>query len=156
VAPPVPVPVLGLVGQFALCALLLAGLARGALADSQPGSLLDAAGATDYYQVTCLGDGPLTPASLSIQVQDESPAAAPFVSVQARKGTLLASSTDPSDADSVPGPFVHLNGGGGVYDVLVDKTAASVVTYTLTFHCMTGANGTGVHTDTEIVNRQNQ
>ncbi|MEX2207456.1 MAG: hypothetical protein WEF50_14600 [Myxococcota bacterium] len=151
-----PVPALGFAGQLALCALLLAGLARGALAHTQAGSLGDAAGATDYYQVTCLDDGAGAPASLSIQLQDASPAAAPFVSVQARKGTLLASSTDPSDADSAPGPLIHVNGGAGVYDVLVDKTAASAVLYTLTFHCTTGENGTGQHTGTEIVARQNQ
>jgi hypothetical protein len=48
VAAPVPVPVLGLVGQLALCALLIAGLARGAFPAR---SLGGAAGATDYYQV---------------------------------------------------------------------------------------------------------
>jgi hypothetical protein len=153
---PEPVPVLGFVGQLGLCALLLVGLARGALAHTQSGSLSDAAGATDYYQVTCNNDGAGPPASLSIEVEDTAPVAAPLVSVQARKGTLIANTTDATDGNGTSSPPVHVNGGGGVYDVLVDKTAAGAESYTLDFHCMTGADGAGEHTGTEIVIRQNQ
>lgn len=151
-----PVPALGLVGQLALCALLLAGLARGALAHTQSGALGDAAGATDYYQVTCLDDGAGPPASLSIQVRDATPAAAPLVSVQVRRGLQVASSTDPIDGDTGFSPLVAVNGAAGVYDVLVDKTAAGAESYTLDFHCTTGPDGTGEHTGTEIITRQSQ
>jgi hypothetical protein len=150
---PEPVPVLGFAAQLALCALLLAGVARGALAHTQSGSLGDAAGSTDYYQVTCLDDGAGPPAALAIQILDAAPAAAPLLSVQARKGLLLSNSTDPTDGDSSPSPLVHLPGGPGVYDVLVDKTAAGAENYTVTFHCVTAGDE---HTGTEIVSRQSQ
>jgi hypothetical protein len=135
---------------------MLFGIARGASAHTQSGSLGDAAASTDLYQVTCSNDGSGAPGSLSMQVLDAAPSAAPLVSVQTRKGTLLANSTDPVDGDATSSPIVHVNGGAGVYDVLVDKTAAGAETYTLTFHCVTGTNGTGAHTGTEIVTRQNQ
>jgi hypothetical protein len=153
---PTAIPVLGFAARIVLGLLLLGGLARGAAAHTQSGALGDAAGATDYYQVTCSDDGSGAPASLSMQVLDTSPVAAPLVSVQTRKGLLLANSTDATDADAGLSPIVHVNGGAGVYDVLVDKSAAGAETYTLTFHCQTGPNGTGLHTGTEIVTRQRQ
>ncbi len=118
-----PVPALGFVAQLALGVLLLLPLARAALADTQSGALGEAAGATDYYQVTCHDDGSGPPASHTIQVLDAAPVAAPLLSVQVRRGLLLANSTDATDGDVGYSPFVSLNGGGGVYDVLVNKTA---------------------------------
>lgn len=153
---PTPIPALGFASQLLLCALMLGGMARGVWAHTQSGALGDAAGATDYYQVTCSDDGSGAPGSLSMQVLDASPVAAPLVSVQTRKGLLLANSTDATDGDAGLSPIVSVNGGAGVYDVLVDKTAAGAETYTLTFHCVTGPNGTGLHTGTEIVTRQSQ
>jgi hypothetical protein len=38
----------------------------------------------------------------------------------------------------------------------VTKAGTGAVNYTLTFHCTTGANGSGLHTGTTIVFRQNQ
>jgi hypothetical protein len=151
-----PVPALGFVAQLALGVLLLLPLARSALAHTQSGALGDAAGATDFYQVTCLDDGAGAPASLSIQVQDAAPVAAPLVSVQVRRALALANSTDATDGDVGYSPLVAVNGGPGVYDVLVNKTAAGAEAYTLQFHCTTGANGGGDHTGTEIVARQSQ
>jgi hypothetical protein len=87
-------------------------------------------------------------------VLDAAPAAAPLVSVLAQKGSLVASSTDAGDA--TPSPLVSLNGGAGVFDLLVYKTAAGDESYTLSFHCMTGPNGTGDHTGTSITTRQDQ
>jgi hypothetical protein len=174
---PVPVPALSGAGALALPAglaglalaalrrrraaaaiVLLAALAlpQAARAHTQNGSLGSAATATDFYQVTCSDDGSGPPASLTLQVLDASPAAAPLVAVQAQKGTLATNSTDPVDADATASPLVVLDGGAGVYDVLVYKTDAGVESYTLTFHCLTGPGGTGDHTGTSIATRQNQ
>jgi hypothetical protein len=145
------------VGAAALCALV-AGAAGSAAAHTQTGSLGAEAAATDYYEVTCSDDGSGPPASLILQVTDTGAAGDPLVSVQGHKGSLLTSSTDPTDDEATPAasPLVFVNGGAGVYEVLVDKSGAGAETYTLTYHCHTGANGGGVHTGTSIVTRQNQ
>ena len=138
--------------------LVIGGLLAGpAAAHTQAGSLLSGAAATDYYQVICSDDGTGPPASLSIQVLDSAPAAAPLVSVQVRNGLELATSTDPTDGDVSASPLIHVNTSVGfVYDVLVDKSGAGAENYVLSFHCTTGANGTGLHTGTDIVTRQSQ
>ena len=41
-------------------------------------------------------------------------------------------------------------------EVLVDKSAAGAENYVLTFHCVTGPDGTGLHTGTDVIARQNQ
>jgi hypothetical protein len=128
-----------------------------AAAHTQAGSLGSGAAATDAYQVICSDDGAGPPASLSIQVLDGSPAAAPLVSVQVRNGLELANSTDPIDGDTTASPLVHVNAGSGtVFDVLVDKSGAGAENYVLTFHCVSGPDGTGLHTGTDVVTRQNQ
>jgi hypothetical protein len=127
-----------------------------ASAHTQAGSLGSAAAATDFYQVTCSDDGSGAPASLAIQVLDAAPVATPLVSVQAQRGSLATNGTDPVDSDSSPSPLVSVNGGAGAYDVLVYKNSAGAESYTLTFHCLTGVDGTGIHTGTSIATRQNQ
>ena len=150
----VPIPVLPFFAAL-LLALALGG-ASVASAHTQAGSLGAAASATDSYQVTCSDDGSGAPASLIVQILDASPAAAPLVMVQAQKGTELVNSTDPGDADADPSPEAFVNGGAGVYNVLVDKTGAGAESYTLTYHCYTGPNGTGIHTGTTLTTLQNQ
>ncbi|MBK7950239.1 MAG: hypothetical protein IPK00_16195 [Deltaproteobacteria bacterium] len=126
-------------------------------AHTQTGALGNGAEATDYYQVFCSDDGTGAPGSLSVQISDQAPAAAPLVSVQVRNGPDLATSTDPTDADGAASPLIHVNvRAGSVFDVLVDKTGAGSENYVLTFHCVTGPDGTGLHTGTDIVTRQNQ
>ncbi|MFO0690448.1 MAG: hypothetical protein U0900_17230 [Myxococcota bacterium] len=138
-------------------ALLAAGGAKPVAAHTQAGGLGTGAAATDYYQVLCSNDGTGVPASLSVQISDEAPAAATLVSVQVRNGPDLLTSTDPTDADGAPSPFVHVNvRSGTVFDVLIDKTGSGAENYVLTFHCMTGPDGTGLHTGTDILTRQNQ
>ncbi len=137
--------------------LLVSVVAGPATAHTQAGSLGSGAAATDYYQVICSDDGAGPPASLSIQVLDGTPVAAPLVSVQVKNGLELASATDPTDADGTASPLVSVNASSGtVFDVLVDKSGAGGENYTLTFHCVTGPNGTGLHTGTDVVTRQNQ
>lgn len=137
---------------------LAIGLAAGpSAAHTQSGSLGVNAAATDYYQVICSDDGAGAPGSLSVQVLDAAPAAAPLLSVQVRNGTGLASSTDPIDGDGSGSPTIHVNvQTGAVFDVLVDKSGVGGENYELSFHCVTGPDGTGLHTGTTIVTRQSQ
>jgi hypothetical protein len=151
------VPLLPFAAWLALAALL-AALAPARASAHTLGETLgaDDAGATDSFQVICSNDGSGAPQSLFVQVRDDPPASAALVSVQVQRGSLLANSTDPAEGDTTASPGVSVNGGAGVYDVLVDKSAADAEAYTLTFHCMTGLNGTGVHTGTSPVNGQDQ
>jgi len=133
--------------------LLLTCLAAPALAHTQDGSLADPASATDYYQVTCSDDGTGPPASLVIQVLNRGPGAS--VLAVAHRGIAATSAADAS-GDAAASPLVSVNGGDGVYNVFLSKTASGALNYTLTFHCMTGQNGGGLHTGSTIVFRQNQ
>jgi hypothetical protein len=133
--------------------LFLATPAGLAFAHTQDGSLGSAAAATDYYSVLCSDDGNGPAGSLLLQVQNVS-VGAPTVAVVANKGTLATSSSDPVNADGSPGPLVSVSGGDGSYNVFVFKSEIGVANYILDFHCMTGPDGGGLHTGTEIVTRQ--
>jgi len=150
------VPLLPFAGWLALAALLAAFAPARASAHTLGGTLGADAGATDYFQIICSDDGSGPPQSLFVQVRDDAPAGVALISVQAQRGSLLANSTDPLEGDTTASPGVSVNGGSGVYDVLIDKNAAGAEGYTLTFHCMTGPNGTGIHTGTSSVNVQDQ
>jgi hypothetical protein len=143
--------------RAALVVLLLAlGHAPSAGADTQTGTLGSTASATDFYQVTCTDDGGGPPGQMVMQVRDEAPASAAIVSVQVHKAGLLVNSTDPAEGDTAFSPLVMVNGGAGVYEVLVDKSGAGAEGYTLNFHCLVGTNGAGMHTGTTITAVQNQ
>ena len=134
---------------------LFAASAGLALAHTQNGSLGDAAGATDFYQVSCTDDGNGVPASIAVQVMNRS-AATPNVTVLVHRNISATNSTDPIAGDSDSGPVVFVNEGDGVYNVFVSKFGPGAENYTLTFHCLTEPNGAGLHTGTTIVFRQNQ
>ncbi len=145
-------------GRAAGILVLLAaiGIPANAWSHVQNGTLGSAASSTDFYQITCSDDDSGAPASLTFQILDTAPVVSALVSVQAQKGILAINSTDAVDGDATPSPLVWLNGGPGVFDVLVYKTASGNESYSLTFHCMTGPDGTGEHTGTSITTRQNQ
>jgi hypothetical protein len=154
-APP-EVPLLPPPAWLALAALL-AALAplRGASAHTLNESLGADASGTDFFQILCSNDGAGPPQSLAVQVRDNPPVAALQLSVQVQRGTQLVNSSDPNDGDTAASPLVTVNGDGtAFFDVLVDKTGAGGESYTLTFHCMTGPNGTGQHTGTSILIRK--
>lgn len=136
-----------------VAALLPAGRAP---AHDQGGSLGTGASATDYYEISCFDDGAGAPGSLEIRIRDASPGSLPHVSAQVQRGLSLASVSDTLVADIVPSPSIHSNEGAGVYDVLVDKSGPGAKFYQLTYHCWTGPDGTGVHTGSALVTRQNQ
>lgn len=142
--------------KAALLAALLAPFASIALAHTQDGSLGDAAAATDYYQVSCSDDGSGPPASMVAQVQNRGPNPASTVFVVAHRGTSATSTADATGGDVGASPLVFVNGGDGVYNVFVSKAGSGLLNYTLNYHCMTGADGGGLHTGTTIVFRQNQ
>jgi hypothetical protein len=138
------------------CCMLMANPANLALAHTESGSLGVPAEATDFYQVSCTDDGNGVPASMVAQVINRSAAPAPYVSVVVHRGVAATNTTDATAGDAVASPLVNVNGGDGVYNVFVSKAGPGAESYTLTFHCMTGTNGSGIHTGTTSVFRQNQ
>lgn len=139
-----------------LLALSLASVTGIALAHTQDGSFGDPAAATDYYQVSCSDDGTGSPVSLVAQVQNRGPAAAATATVVVHRGIAATSTADSTGGDVTMSPLVFVNGGDGVYNVFVSKAVSGLLNYTFTYHCMTGADGSGLHTGTTIVFRQNQ
>jgi len=133
--------------------LFLAMPAGLVFAHTQNGSLGSTAAATDYYSVFCSDDGYGPAGSLLLQVSNVS-AGAPIVAVVASKGTLATNSSDPVNADLNYSPLVSVNGGDGSYNVFVFKSQSGVANYDLEFHCMTGADGGGLHTGTTITVKQ--
>jgi hypothetical protein len=89
-------------------------------------------------------------------VQNRGPNATSTVFVVAHRGTSATSAADATGGDVAASPLVFVNGADGVYNVFVSKAGSGVLNYTLTYHCMTGADGGGLHTGTTIVFRQNQ
>jgi hypothetical protein len=118
-----------------------------ASAHDQPGSLGAAAKATDMYLVTCSPDGNLNTDHLFVQVIGE--ASGPKVSAQVFKkvGGALNTSASVDIGTKV------LRGGNGVYTVTVDKSAAGIANYSLSYHCQSGSDD---HTLTDIDPLQDQ
>jgi hypothetical protein len=103
---------------------------------SHTGALGASAWATDVWTVTC----PATTVRLETQVIDLSPVAAPLVSVQAIKENVNATnSTDPAE-DAAYSPLVSLEGGAGIFYVLVDKTMEGQELYAVDIMCKNSAN----------------
>ncbi|HXK25978.1 MAG TPA: hypothetical protein VMS55_25145 [Myxococcota bacterium] len=100
--------------------------------------------------MTCSDDGSGAPASLAVQLRQQSPVAAPIVSVQVLKGGLATNTTDPVNGDANASPLVALNGSSGSYNVFVDKSDAGTESYELMVQCKTGSNGSGADTGTAI------
>ena len=107
-----------------------------------------AAGATDYFQVTCFGNA----ARLNIQEHVDTAGGA-ILSLQVHKGSIARNTTDPVGGDAGYSPLVSVAGGNGVYNVFVDKKKVGARQYDISYHCITSGN---VHTGTSIVQRQNQ
>lgn len=133
-----------LLGFMAISAYLT-GFPGLASAHSLTGSLGNAAGATDFYQVTCSDDGNGRPSYLITSVESTISAPTPRLSVQARVNESASNATDPTNGDGNASPGGKVTAGPGLYNVLVDKDGAGVQNYSLVYHCVTDK---GVHTGT--------
>ncbi|PTQ77483.1 hypothetical protein C8R26_108131 [Nitrosomonas oligotropha] len=106
---------------------------------------------TGYALVTCIDDVGVTD-RLVASIKDTSPPQDNLlVSLQIIKGSRAASTTDPVSGDGNFSPEARVQGGSGVYQILVNKTIAGARSFIVSYHCMTADN---VHTATEITVRQ--
>ncbi len=114
---------------------------------------LDASGTraafTALARVTCFDDGSGVPAALQVRVRDNSPPLAGLlVNVQVLRGTQALSGSDTTSGDASYSEPLLLNGGSGVYTVLLNKTAAGARNFDFEWHCLTAS---GDHTGTDII-----
>lgn len=106
---------------------------------------------TGYALVTCIDDVGVTD-RLVASIKDTSPPQDNLlVSLQIIKGFFADSTTDPVSGDGNFSPEARVQGGSGVYQILVNKTIAGARSFIVSYHCMTADN---VHTATEITVRQ--
>ncbi len=106
---------------------------------SHTGQLGPDAWVTDVWTVDC----PANTVRLDTQVNDNSPAAGPLLSVQAiniRGGKEnAANSTDSGNGDEVSSPLVSITGSAGRFFVMIDKTSAGSRIYTVNIACKSSA-----------------
>lgn len=133
--------------SLAALALAAAGLtAPSAHAHSYVFTLGEAAGATHYFGVICSTEGGYETDHLFLQVQVHT-ATPVLVSAQVIKGSVATNLTDPVSGDAQPSPASRTRGGNGLYQVLINKSGAGVVSFGVTAHCL-DASGTQ-HTGTD-------
>ena len=107
---------------------------------------------TGYALVTCFDDGNGSADHLVASVRDTSPPQANLlVNLQIIKGNSAISTTDFVSGDTNSSPEVSVQGGNGVYLLLVNKTGAGARSFLVSYHCMTANN---VHTGTDITVQQ--
>lgn len=136
---------------LALC--LSAGLVSLDASAHGGGAVMDAAGNkasfTALARITCFDDGAGAASYLMARVRDNS-AALPgmAVSIQLLKGSIATSVTDTVSGNADYSAYAVLNGGNGVYTLLLNKTLAGARSFDLEWHCMTAGND---HTGTDII-----
>ena len=105
---------------------------------------------TGYAWVTCSSDesGTIPTDYLEASIKDTSaPVENLLVNLQLIKGDRAISISDPIAGDANPSPLVILQGGNGVYLMLVNKTGAGARSFEVDYHCKAS---NGVHTGTDI------
>lgn len=135
--------------QRLVATLVLAGAAWAApqaQAHSYVFTLGEAAGATHYFGVICSTEGGYDTDHLYLQLQVQT-VGGPRVSAQVIKGNVATNLTDPVNGDAQPSPATRTRGGNGLYQVLINKAGAGMVTFGVTAHCL-DASGTQ-HTGTD-------
>lgn len=137
---------------LACTALLLLAAVDATLAHNARATL-DAAGNkatfTALARITCFDDGSGAPSALYVRVRDNSPVVAGLLlTMQVLKGAQALSISDTVSADANYSEPLQLNGGAGVYTVLLNKTAAGARNFDIEWHCLTT---TGDHTGTDIL-----
>lgn len=104
---------------------------------------------TGLARVTCFDDGSGPAAYLMARVRDDSPAEAGLlVNLQLIKGSQAISITDTGSGDALYSDYIALQGGSGVYTMVLNKTKAGARSFDLEWHCMTAS---GIHTGTDIL-----
>ncbi|HTQ99233.1 MAG TPA: hypothetical protein VMH83_04550 [Candidatus Acidoferrum sp.] len=138
--------------SFALAAALSLAVPPAVLAHSASATM-DPAGNTPTFtglaRVTCFDDGSGPPALLYAHVRDNSPPVnGLLVNLQILKGTQALSITDPVSGDANYSDALQLQGGAGVYTLILNKTATGARSFDIEYHCLTAA---GDHTGTDII-----
>lgn len=127
------------------------------LAHSATGSLGSSAAATDVYSVTCSTDAGTATFRLATRVKDNTPVAAPLVSISSSKGGVVTNTTDSNgDGNTSYSAYAYNNGGNGTYTMSIYKSASGAENYTAEFHCQGPASSGYIHTGTSYVLIQNQ
>lgn len=112
---------------------------------------------TGLARVTCFNDGSGPPVGLYVHIRDNSaPVGGLLVSTQIMKGTQALSTSDTSSGDANWSDPVQIDGGAGVYTLMVNKTAAGARNFDIEWHCVTVGHdhdhsGDIPHTGTEII-----
>ena len=103
---------------------------------------------TGLAQITCSSEGSESTDYLLARIRDNS-ALIPgmLTNVQIYKGNMAISITDTTPGDTEFSPYISLQGGNGVYYIIVNKTDVGERLFDLEWHC-TAASGT--HTPTDI------
>lgn len=138
------------VSALSLGMLMHTGIASAAILN---GSLGASSAATDFYRVTCATNTNGTTDNLKVSLIDLAPVANPMISVQVIKARLAKNTTDAVDGNTAYSPAVAIQGGNGVYDVRVNKTAAGAELYQLNYTCL---NSAGKSTGVTIAKVQDQ
>ena len=144
---------------MALSFLLSLGQPGVVLGHSARGSLGKKKSATDVYSVTCSNEeGGDTPTfRLAAQVRDELPRQKPLLSVTITKDGAAAQATDTNgDGNRRYSPWAYVDGGNGVYRVMVTKSRRGIERYSLEFHCQGPSSSGFIHTSTGVRITQNQ
>ena len=143
---------------MALSFLLSAGQAGVVLGHSAVGSLSNKKSATDAYSVTCSNEegGDTATFRLAARVRDERPARKPKVSVTIAKGGTAVRVTDKKDGDRRHSPWAYVDGGNGVYRMLVTKSRKGRERFSVEFHCQGPSSSGFIHTGSSVIITQNQ
>lgn len=143
----------GLLNSTLVAVLLLVGQAGTSRAHDIAGPI-DPVGNVPSFtavaMVTCFddGNGPADYLIASIRDLPSNPAVeGMFVNMSLFKGSKAISTTDVIPGDNSPSPSIKLNGGNGVYFMIVSKTKAGTRNVSVDYHCMTANN---VHTGTDV------
>ncbi|MCB1670806.1 MAG: hypothetical protein R3F41_06615 [Gammaproteobacteria bacterium] len=104
---------------------------------------------TALVRITCFNDGTGDAGYLVARIRDNSlPMEGLYLNMQILKGTQAISITDQTPGDADYTPYVLLEGGNGVYTLMLNHTKAGSHTFDLEWHCMTLDN---LHTGTDIL-----
>jgi len=143
---------------MALSFLLSVGQAGVVLGHSAVGSLGNKKSATDAYSVTCSNEegGDTATFRLAARVRDERPPRKPKVSVTIAKGGIAVRVTDKKDGDRRFSPWAYVDGGNGVYRMLVTKSSKGRERFSVEFHCQGPSSSGFVHTGSSVIITQNQ